>query len=238
MIRALANDEIERVLRAEVVGRIGCHADGRTYVVPVSYIFENGAVYAHSRDGLKVQMMRRNPAVCFEVDHVEDLVNWHSVICWGTFTELEGADADRAMAMLQERLRERVPRQVEHGRLAAEESIGTSAPVVFRISLVEISGREERLYWGLLPIAEQVRRRGASAPADTWLSHIQAQQLAAMGAPLDIEDIWVAADRIAEEHPPDQVEASLVYQGVVPDTAHRIVGYLLDLHAPRHVKTM
>jgi len=36
MIRPLANDEIERVLRAGVVGRIGCHADGRTYVVPVS----------------------------------------------------------------------------------------------------------------------------------------------------------------------------------------------------------
>jgi nitroimidazol reductase NimA-like FMN-containing flavoprotein (pyridoxamine 5'-phosphate oxidase superfamily) len=114
-IRPLANDEIERVLRAEVVGRIGCHADGRTYVVPVSYIFEGGAVYAHSRDGLKVRMMRRNPEVCFGVDHVEDLVNWHSTICCA--------------------------------------------------SLTEMSGREERLYWGLLPIAEQVRRRGASAPA-------------------------------------------------------------------------
>ena len=70
MIRALARDEIERVLQAQAVGRIGCHANGRTYVVPVSYVYDNGAIYAHSADGQKIRMMRRNPNVFFEVEHV------------------------------------------------------------------------------------------------------------------------------------------------------------------------
>ena len=37
MIRVLAGVEVERVLRAEVVGRIGRQAGSRTYVVPVCY---------------------------------------------------------------------------------------------------------------------------------------------------------------------------------------------------------
>ena len=33
----LSAREIERVLSSERVGRIGCHSDGQTYIVPTSY---------------------------------------------------------------------------------------------------------------------------------------------------------------------------------------------------------
>ncbi|HEX8967328.1 MAG TPA: pyridoxamine 5'-phosphate oxidase family protein [Chloroflexota bacterium] len=226
MIRALAPEEIERVLRAEVVGRIGCHAEGRTYVVPVAYVYDEGAIYAHSRDGMKVHMMRQNPAVCFEVDHVEDLLNWDSAICWGTFQELDGAEAERGLNLLRERLRQRMPRLSEHGTLAAEETDGPSPPVVFRVNLTETSGREERLYWELLPIAPHAD--GLHAQAEQWLSHDWARQLADMSAVLEIDDVWEAADKIAEHRPAEQVVASLTYQGTDPDMAHRLVGFLLE----------
>jgi hypothetical protein len=48
------------------------------------YAYSDGAIYAHSEFGQKIDMMRHNPDVCFEVDHVEDLVNWNSAICWST----------------------------------------------------------------------------------------------------------------------------------------------------------
>src|SRR6516225_6882871 len=166
MIRSLDSVEIERVLRAEVVGRIGCHAGGRTYVVPVSYPYEAGAIYTHSRDGLKVQMMRQNSAVCFEVDHVEDLVNWHSAICWGTYGELRGAEANYGLDLLRDRLAERLPRELLHGVLAAEETTdGYAIPVVFRINLAETTGREERLHWELLPKSQLPKKESAEASA-------------------------------------------------------------------------
>lgn len=155
MIRELAAEEIEQELRAEVVGRIGCHAAGRTYVVPVCYVYEDGAIYAHSADGMKVRMMRENPSVCFEVDHVEDLVNWHSAICWGTYQELQGQEAEHGLHLLRERLREELPRISHDGVLAAEEIVGGLTPVVFRIVVRESTGREERLYWELLPQADR-----------------------------------------------------------------------------------
>jgi nitroimidazol reductase NimA-like FMN-containing flavoprotein (pyridoxamine 5'-phosphate oxidase superfamily) len=37
MIEHLDRAEIDDLLRAQVVGRVGCHAGGLTYVVPVIY---------------------------------------------------------------------------------------------------------------------------------------------------------------------------------------------------------
>lgn len=41
-------------------------------------------------DSMRIAMTRQNPTVCFQVDHVEDLVNGNSAICWGSSEELHG----------------------------------------------------------------------------------------------------------------------------------------------------
>jgi nitroimidazol reductase NimA-like FMN-containing flavoprotein (pyridoxamine 5'-phosphate oxidase superfamily) len=233
MIRALATEEIERVLRAEVVGRIGCHASGRTYVVPVAYAYEAGAIYAHSSIGQKVAMMRQNPAVCFEVDRVEDLVNWNSAICWGMYEELHDTDAERALELLRERLEHELPRVMEHGRLAAEEADGGDTPVVFRIKVTDMSGREERLHWELLPVSKNDGHAMAgsfqSTPAERWLTHERAQQLAEAAGVLDVEDIWTAADGLAQSRPLAEIVASFTYQRVEPALAERLATLLAEL---------
>jgi uncharacterized protein len=68
MLGELKPEQINAVLFNEVVGRIGCHGEGRTYIVPITYVFDGDAVYGHSAEGLKIRMMRANPNVCFEVD--------------------------------------------------------------------------------------------------------------------------------------------------------------------------
>lgn len=47
-------------------------------------------------EGQKLHMMRANPFVCFEVEDIDDLANWHSVIAWGVFEELACEDEARA----------------------------------------------------------------------------------------------------------------------------------------------
>ncbi|TFD37947.1 pyridoxamine 5'-phosphate oxidase family protein [Cryobacterium sp. TMT2-10] len=100
MLGELNEPEIDAVLRQAVVGRIGCHAEGCTYIVPISYAYDGDAVYGHSASGSKVQMMRANPSVCFEVEEVDDLANWRSVIGWGSYEELTGEDAAAGMRVL------------------------------------------------------------------------------------------------------------------------------------------
>lgn len=100
MLGELNDEEIDRVLHEAMIGRIGCHVAGQTYIVPVSYAYDGEHVYGHSGSGRKVAMMRENPSVCFEVEHVDDLGNWQTVITWGTFEELTGTDAAASRQLL------------------------------------------------------------------------------------------------------------------------------------------
>ena len=142
MLGELTPEEVDELLRSEAVGRIGCYAFGRPYVVPITYAYDGVAVYGHSREGLKLRMMRSHPTVCFEVDRMNDLTSWQSVIAIGTFSELEAKAAELAMQLLRRRLAPLVPS-------------ATSAPdghlhpsglpwSVFRILLGERTGRYER----------------------------------------------------------------------------------------------
>jgi len=149
MLGELSRDEIEHVLQSEVVGRIGCHADGRTYVVPITYAYDGTCVYGHSAAGLKVAMMRSNPAVCFEVEQVDDLANWRSVIAWGDFEELTGDEAVAGLRHLVDRLRPfmtSATAQPTHGLDGPAHQGDTAGhvPVLYRIRLTDRTGRFER----------------------------------------------------------------------------------------------
>jgi uncharacterized protein len=135
VIRQLSRAEIDDLLRAHLVGRIGCHAAGVTYVVPVIYAYDGDGFYVASIEGQKIRMMRENPEVCFEVDEY-DKGNWRSAIVQGVYEELAGAEADRAIELLAERFGradgDRTPRR--HG----QDGVTT---VCFRIRVGEVTGR-------------------------------------------------------------------------------------------------
>lgn len=138
----MTNDEIERFIATEVVARIGCHAGGRTYVVPVAYAFSCGVLYSFSHDGLKIAMIRENREVCVEIDRVEHLGSWRSVIAQGRAEILEGEAAAEAATLLAARLSSLVSDPVSRGRL--EQALATEAPpFVVRVELTGATGRVE-----------------------------------------------------------------------------------------------
>ncbi len=132
MITELDRAEIDDLLHAQVVGRIGCHADGFTYVVPVIYAYDGESFYVYTVEGQKVRMMRASPQVCFEVDEYER-GSWRSAIVQGRYEELDEAGAERALALLAERF---APRGSGERRPRAE-----GAPVAFRIVIDQVTGR-------------------------------------------------------------------------------------------------
>ncbi len=97
----LDKNQIEDFLKSEMVGRIGCcDYSGKVYVVPITYAYNNGYIYGHTKAGLKIRMMRNNPNVCFEIDQMKDMNNWKSVIVNGTFEELKGDDANNGLEIM------------------------------------------------------------------------------------------------------------------------------------------
>lgn len=86
--------DLESILRRATVCRLGLAVGDEPYVVPVSFGYQDGCLYVHSSpEGKKVEMLRQNPRVCFEVDVDEELVRksapcswsvrYRSVIGWG-----------------------------------------------------------------------------------------------------------------------------------------------------------
>ncbi|TCJ19087.1 pyridoxamine 5'-phosphate oxidase family protein [Flaviaesturariibacter flavus] len=147
MLGKLNPDEIEELLRTQFVGRIGCSADGLVYIVPISYAYEDGWVYCHSAQGRKLDMMRKNPKVCFEVDDLRDMANWKSVVAQGVFEELhERAPIHHCVRVLTGRYLPVISSETMHlGRLWPFEPDDESEieGVFFRICLGERSGRFE-----------------------------------------------------------------------------------------------
>ena len=148
MLGALNKLQIDFLLRREMVGRIGCSAGGMTYVVPITYVYDGENILAHTREGLKIEMMRENPIVCFEVDHVENMANWQSVIIQGQFEALKGKAAEDAVQLLVNRLHPLVNSETMVPRHALEPR-KTPVPhdvqvVVFRIAIKDVSGKFEK----------------------------------------------------------------------------------------------
>jgi uncharacterized protein len=155
MFGNLGDDAIETVLHHQIVGHIGCHSNDTTYVVPVSYAYNDDCIYAHSEEGKKMKMMRENPKVCFEVYRMENMGNWQCVIGWGDFEEITGEE-ERAAALrvlLKRDLPIIVSRTVQ---LTDEwpfvpENLNEIKGIVFRIKLHTKTGRYERteeIDWG------------------------------------------------------------------------------------------
>ena len=134
--RDLTPEEIDAFLRAQRVAHLGCHADGRTYVVPVIYAYDGSGVVVVTAEGRKTAMLRADPRVCVEVDEydADGRGSWRSVIAQGRYEELTGAAAEPALALLRERFARAAGRAPERRRRGP-------GVVVFRIAFAEVSGR-------------------------------------------------------------------------------------------------
>lgn len=147
MFGNLSAEETEEVLQHELVGRIGCSADNIVYVVPTSYVYDGNSIYCHSMEGMKMDMMRKNPAVCFEVDKLEDLGNWKSVIAWGTFHDItDNEERKKALHLLLNRPLPFITSktmQLGNSWPFTSEEKDTIEGVMFRIDISSKSGRFE-----------------------------------------------------------------------------------------------
>jgi uncharacterized protein len=151
MLGKLNADQIDAVLSANITGRIGCTDGAKVYVVPVNYAFNGNHVIIHSKEGLKISIMRQHPHICFQVDEIDDYANWRSVIAWGDYEEItDPRERYYAMKYLVGHLMHRQVSEtagLDDMRKAvqdAKEPDHHSRPVVYRIRLNEKSGRYEK----------------------------------------------------------------------------------------------
>lgn len=148
MLGELTDQQIDFVLHTQVIGRIGCQTKDKLYVVPITYAFDGECIYAFTKEGLKINAMRQNPEVCFEVDIIENMANWRSVIVWGKYRELtDEAERKAGLKLLMDKItpmRTSETVKPKPQRMAPQIVERERKPIVIEIRLKEKTGRYEK----------------------------------------------------------------------------------------------
>jgi hypothetical protein len=94
---------IESILEKAIICRIGLCDGNMPYIVPMNFGYKNKTIYLHSaKDGKKMEILKRNNNVCFEVDVEAKLktagiackfgTKYKSVVCFGKAHFIESAE--------------------------------------------------------------------------------------------------------------------------------------------------
>ncbi|HEX8363605.1 MAG TPA: pyridoxamine 5'-phosphate oxidase family protein [Longimicrobium sp.] len=142
-IRELDRPEIDAVLARNHVGRMAYERRSRIEIEPIHYVYADGWLYLRTSQGEKYRTMSQSfysiIPVAFEVDEVEEMFRWRSVVVHGSAYLVphprEGGDpAEWSGALTQ--LRKLLP-----DALTAADPV-PFRNLVFRISVQEATGRE------------------------------------------------------------------------------------------------
>ncbi len=72
------------LLHRHSVGRMAHTFHDRVDITPIHYVFADGWIFARTSHGAKMETIAHSPWVAFEVDEVEEVFEWRSVVVHGT----------------------------------------------------------------------------------------------------------------------------------------------------------
>lgn len=76
--------EIENIIKRAETARIAFCDGDQPYIVPVSFGFEDNSLYFHcAKEGRKIDIIRKNNNVCFEVDIDQEMTIANIACEWG-----------------------------------------------------------------------------------------------------------------------------------------------------------
>ena len=139
--RTLEATECEQILSRGHVARIAYSFHDKIDIEPVHYVYDSGSMFGRTSPGAKLATLMHNPWVAAEVDEVNGLFDWRSVVVHGSLhivsPDVPGAEA-AAWARGIELLRTLIP---ETG--TADDPVRFRS-TVFQIHVETMSGRTAR----------------------------------------------------------------------------------------------
>jgi len=106
----MGKDEIEELIREQMICRIAFMGDKHPYIAPFQYVLMNGSLYFHFTDyGRKMRLLKLDKPVCVEIERYEpDFSEYSFVALTGKLKvvadPVERAEAIRRMADDGERM--------------------------------------------------------------------------------------------------------------------------------------
>jgi uncharacterized protein len=132
----LDQEQIDALLARNNVGRLAFTCNGEPDIRPLHYVYSGGRIYGRTSPGADFAGLQLPARVAFEVDEIEAIFRWKSVIVRGDIDLLspEGAEADERK------------RAIEVLRRVVKETFIEGDPVphrtvIFRIQPERMTGR-------------------------------------------------------------------------------------------------
>lgn len=148
MVGKLSDTEVSNLLCSQAVGRLACAYNNQPYIVPVTYLYNGKYIYGQTNGGMKLDILRNNPNVCFEVDLMTDMRNWKSVVVYGKFEELEDEQEQAAKELFFNHMLPLMTSSTIHSYgHEVEGTVDDSTRVknvMYRISIDKVTGRFEK----------------------------------------------------------------------------------------------
>ncbi len=141
-IHEMTIDQCHAALEKTNVGRLACAKDKQPYVVPINFAFDGAHLYGFTTLGQKIQFMRSNPLVCFEVDEIVNDSQWMSIVVFGRYEELpDRPEFERERIRAYEFLEKR-PIWWEPAYISQEhrDQPHSLTPIFFRIVIDKVTG--------------------------------------------------------------------------------------------------
>ena len=139
----------EALLARNSVGRIAYAFHNRVDIQPINYVYVGEWLYGRTSPGTKLEVLKHQPWVAFEVDEVEAQFEWKSVVVRGGFYTFSH-DGPETEARSWEQA-------IDHLRTLLPETWTGADPVAFRnvvfgIHVDEMTGRMATLGGSAAPV--------------------------------------------------------------------------------------
>lgn len=142
-VREMERVDAEALLERNHVGRMAYTDRGRAEIEPISYVYDRGEIYGRTSPGTKLTALQHDDRVAFEVDEVEGLLEWRSVVAHCVFQPLRPVASNATKEEAWERARILLSDLIPG-------TLTTADPVphrwfIFRLVLEDLTGRVSTL---------------------------------------------------------------------------------------------
>lgn len=147
MIKPLKQKESTYILANNYIGYLGYVYQNKPFIAPITYFYneKDNHIICYSDEGHKMNAMRKNNAVSFQVTEIDSVNSWQSVLVHGIFKQLFGSEAKAYLHDFSLGVKDLIVRKEQRSLDFISEFSSKiykgDIPIVFLIKVEDIKGR-------------------------------------------------------------------------------------------------
>lgn len=147
-MKDLTKKECLKLLSNNYIGRIAYISKGTPDILPITYYYDpkQQSIITYSGEGGKIEAMRKNGSVSFQVDAITSVIEWKSVLLYGEYEELSGIDAKHLLHEFSEGVKKVILKKENANPQFIKEFSSKidndRTPIVYRINISEVKGKQ------------------------------------------------------------------------------------------------